>query len=171
MPGAITVVGTGNTPFDLIIENHTYRDVFFDAPLDEMYEPAPSNPDNNAAAAPPSHKTTRGRGKSGTGAFDADSFNYTNSYYASVSMFADIGLPWTGGLTSGSLETIRGQIRGAKRRGLKARYWETPAWPTSLRNHIWKVLIDEGAEMLNVDDLQAVASLDWEHVGHGWIDG
>lgn len=168
--GAITVVGTGNTPFDMITENQSYRDIFFDAPLDEMYEPA--SPASTEASSPPlSNKATRGQGKSGTGSFDASSFNYTNSYYASVSMFADIGLPWTGVITAHHLEIIRGQIRGAKRRGLKARYWETPAWPTSLRNHVWKVLIEEGAEMLNVDDLQAAASLNWEQVGHNWIDG
>lgn len=32
----ITVVGTGKAPFDLIIANSTYRDVFFDAPLDQL---------------------------------------------------------------------------------------------------------------------------------------
>lgn len=32
----ITVVGTGNAPFDLIIANSTQRDIFFDAPLDEL---------------------------------------------------------------------------------------------------------------------------------------
>ncbi|KAJ9148443.1 Altered inheritance of mitochondria protein 6 [Pleurostoma richardsiae] len=34
--GPITVVGTGNAPFDQIIQNSTYRDVFFDAPLDKL---------------------------------------------------------------------------------------------------------------------------------------
>lgn len=32
----ITVVGTGNTPFEMIIANSTYRDIFFDAPLDQL---------------------------------------------------------------------------------------------------------------------------------------
>jgi len=34
--GPITVVGTGNTPFELILGNSTYRDAFFDAPLDRL---------------------------------------------------------------------------------------------------------------------------------------
>lgn len=34
----ITVVGTGNTPFDLISHNETYRDVFYDAPLDDLQD-------------------------------------------------------------------------------------------------------------------------------------
>jgi hypothetical protein len=37
----ITVVGTGNTPFDVLTANSTYRDAFFDAPLDEMWEAPP----------------------------------------------------------------------------------------------------------------------------------
>ncbi len=32
----VTVVGTGYAPFDLIVANTTYRDVFFDAPLDQL---------------------------------------------------------------------------------------------------------------------------------------
>lgn len=32
VPGPITIVGTGNTPFDLVL-NMTTRDIFFDAPL------------------------------------------------------------------------------------------------------------------------------------------
>ncbi|RDL41738.1 PLC-like phosphodiesterase [Venustampulla echinocandica] len=36
VPGLITVVGTGNTPFDQVIANSTYRDIFFDAPLSDL---------------------------------------------------------------------------------------------------------------------------------------
>ena len=32
----ITVVGTGNTSFEMIVANSTYRDIFFDAPLDQL---------------------------------------------------------------------------------------------------------------------------------------
>jgi hypothetical protein len=34
--GPITVVGTGNSKFDMVVENGTYRDAFFDAPLDKL---------------------------------------------------------------------------------------------------------------------------------------
>ncbi|KAK4150072.1 hypothetical protein C8A00DRAFT_18344 [Chaetomidium leptoderma] len=35
--GPVTVVGTGNTPFDqIVVGNATYRDAFFDAPLDKL---------------------------------------------------------------------------------------------------------------------------------------
>ena len=36
--GPVTVVGTGNAPFDKIVANQTYRDIFFDAPLDKLWE-------------------------------------------------------------------------------------------------------------------------------------
>ncbi|TPX06933.1 uncharacterized protein E0L32_011157 [Thyridium curvatum] len=38
--GPVTVVGTGNTPFDVLVANATYRDVFFDAPLDKLQDSA-----------------------------------------------------------------------------------------------------------------------------------
>lgn len=34
--GPITVVGTGEAPFEQIVANTTYRDVFYDAPLDRL---------------------------------------------------------------------------------------------------------------------------------------
>ncbi|CAK7210961.1 hypothetical protein SBRCBS47491_000956 [Sporothrix bragantina] len=34
--GPITLVGSGNTPFHVVIENSTYRYAFFDAPLDQL---------------------------------------------------------------------------------------------------------------------------------------
>ncbi|KAF5856248.1 Altered inheritance of mitochondria protein 6 [Aspergillus alliaceus] len=36
VPGAITVVGTGNTPFAIVAAERDRRDVFFDAPLDQL---------------------------------------------------------------------------------------------------------------------------------------
>ena len=175
---AITVVGTGNTPFDLVIENKTYRDIFFDAPLDELWEPLqkPKEGNNGIGASgdksrPKPSPKTRGQGKTGTsGVTSADAYNTSTSYYASVSFNEVIGYPWTGRLSSKQLDLIRGQIRGAKRRGLKARYWETPSWPTSLRNHIWDLLLQEGVDVLSVDDLEAAAKHDWNVVRHDWID-
>lgn len=157
------MVGTGNAPFDLLTEDQSYRDIFFDAPLDELYEPA-SNTQSFA-------NLPRGQGKEGTANLGPDAFNTSNSYYASVSMWATIGIPVSGHISSSHLETIRGQIRGAHKRGLKVRYWETPAWPTSLKFEIWQLLVREGVDMLNVDDLEAAAKFDWEeHVDHDWID-
>lgn len=169
----MTVVGTGNTPFDLVVHNTTYRDMFFDAPLDELWEPAPDDdtPDSDAVIVSEAFKPSTGQGQTGTENITSTmAFNTSTSYYASVSFGASIGRPWFGKLSPKQLELIRGQIRGAKRRGLKSRYWDTPSWPTSLRNHIWQVLLDEGSDILSVDDLRAASALDWRDVRHGWFD-
>ena len=135
VPGPITVVGTGNTPFDLIIANSTYRDIFFDAPLDQLWgEQAPAN---------------------------ATLYTNQNSLYASVSMQKEIGNPWLGALSPQQVNIIRGQIRGAREHGLKARYWDTPSWPVGVRDHIWDVLEKEGVGMLSVDDLQDASKRNW----------
>jgi hypothetical protein len=136
--GPITVVATGNAPFNLVISNSTYRDIFFDAPLDRMAADAASS---NAP-------------------LDASAYNITNSLYASTSFGSSIGSVWSDPSTT-QLERIRAQIRGAHNQGLKARYWETPAWPRGLRDHIWKVLVEEGADILNVDDLKAATRGKW----------
>ncbi|KAI1360264.1 hypothetical protein F5Y08DRAFT_53169 [Xylaria arbuscula] len=137
----VTVIGTGRTPFDLLMQNSTYRDIFFDAPLNELYE----DPD-----APEMEEVDEG----------PFVYNSTNSWYASVNFFRTIGSVWTH-LSEEQLQLIRGQIRGAHRRGLKVRYWNTPAWPISLRNRIWHTLMAEGADILNVDDLKSATKKRW----------
>jgi len=191
VPRAITVVGTGNTLFDLVVQNTTYRDIFFDAPLDAMWD----NPrlsitpqdigdedidadvdygtamafDGRPASEDPAHNPKRGQGNEGIGdAIQAD-FNPSTSYYASVSFNHAVGFIWRGHLSNRQMNIIRGQIRGAKKRGLKARYWDTPSWPISLRNHVWHVLMKEGADVLNVDDLRSAARLDWRKWRHEWF--
>ena len=47
----ITIVATGNAPFDILTANHTYRDVFFDAPLDLMASISQETHDDNSIAA------------------------------------------------------------------------------------------------------------------------
>ncbi|KAI1131238.1 hypothetical protein F5Y10DRAFT_79907 [Nemania abortiva] len=136
----ITVVATGKAPFDMITQNATYRDVFFDAPLNELYE----EPDVPSAS-------------DDWGPF---TYNITNSFYASVNFKRAIGPVWSG-ISDKQLRLIRGQIKGAHRRGLKVRYWNTPAWPVTVRNKIWHTLIAEGADYLNVDDLKAATRRRW----------
>ncbi|GKT85137.1 PLC-like phosphodiesterase [Colletotrichum tofieldiae] len=130
--GPITVVGTGNTPFELVAENSTYRDTFFDAPLLKL---------------------------------DSHDFNLTNSYYTSVSFKKAIGTVWFGDLSEAQVTKLRDQVKEAHSRGLKVRYWDLPAWPISIRNHIWDVLVREGVDILNVDDLKG-AKKEWDL--RGW---
>ncbi|KAK4504657.1 hypothetical protein PRZ48_002618 [Zasmidium cellare] len=153
----VTVVGTGNCPFDLITASK-HRDIFFDAPLSQM-------------GISTSKSTRRNQHNSAQGSSGTDStstFDSTNSYYASVSFTSSIGFVWRGQLSSKQLTTIRSQIKGAHERGLKVRYWDTPSWPRDLRNHVWRVLMREGADMLNVDDLRGAAVESWRARVHGF---
>ncbi|PLB51123.1 hypothetical protein P170DRAFT_474669 [Aspergillus steynii IBT 23096] len=171
--GPITVVGTGNTPFNLVMDNTAHRDIFFDAPLEKLAENddiddhALLDPDQHVAheQAVQAESSTEnvGQGLSGIPAANIrpNTFNSTNSYYASVSFKNSIGFPWSFHLSEAQMSRIRAQIEAAHRRGLKVRYWGLPSWPRSLRNHIWSVLVREGVDILNVDDLQSATKKDW----------
>ena len=191
--GPITIVGTGNAPFDLLTANETYRDVFFDAPLEEMadlssqwpnpnraqdstrghlqlgHDPATGNSldgqTDTAIAKPPDHSRVI---SVTTTSSNASIYTPFNSYYASTSFTQSIGRVWGSRLTQDQLQLIRGQIRGAHQRGLKVRYWSLPAWPIGLRNHIWHILIREGVDMLNVDDLRHATGRDWRKTKGWW---
>lgn len=143
--GPITLVLTGNLPQELLIENNERQDVFLDAPLEDLWKP-----ENSELSSP---------------------WSLGVAYYASTSFGKSIGHPISGRLSSRQMELLRGQIRGAQSLGLRVRYWDTPSWPTSFRNYIWKTLLDEGSDVLNVDDLQAAAFSDWTKVSHNWFDG
>ncbi|PVH68392.1 hypothetical protein DL98DRAFT_474862, partial [Cadophora sp. DSE1049] len=151
---AVTVVGTGNTRFDVLTANETYRDAFCDAPLDTINSPPPLSPpvsspeiddpsslSSETISSPQSSQgenSDLGQGLSGT--TPTSSFTTLNSHYASVSLHKAIGRIWHGRLSPSQLDIIRGQVRGAHRRGLKARYWDLPAWPLGLRDYVWEVL-------------------------------
>lgn len=140
----ITVALTGNAPYEHSIDSSMHRDIFFDVPFAKLQE-----------------QVQRGQTKQ---------WNTSNAIYASTSFAADIGALQNGRPSSHQLNTLRAQIKAAKSQGLKVRYWATPSWPTSLRNYVWQLLLDEGADVLNVDDLRAAAFLDWRKVRHTWID-
>jgi hypothetical protein len=151
----ITIVATGSAPFHRIQSSSTYRDIFYDAPLDKI-TPIPSE----LEPQPEFQSTTNYT-------FDTESL-YTeyNSYYASVDFHASIGSLPLGRLSQDQLTKIRTQIAAAHARGLKVRYWGTPGWPVGLRNYVWRVLVREGVDMLNVDDLRAASRVDWR--AKGW---
>lgn len=121
----VTVVGTGNTPFNLILAETQRRDIFFDAPLDKMWE-QPSNVDpQQSREIPVLSNQKSNQGSVGTEETSLEDFNPSTSYYASVSFMHSIGFTWRGRLSLKQMNLIRGQIQGAQRRGLKVRYWDT----------------------------------------------
>jgi hypothetical protein len=148
----ITVVATGSAPFHLIQASTTYRDIFYDAPLDKL-APSPSEVEFQSNTDSDS-----------TSEFDSPYTKY-NSYYASVDFHASIGSLPLGRLSQDQIAKVRAQIAAAHDRGLKVRYWGTPGWPVGLRNYVWKVLVREGVDMLNVDNLRAASRVDWSVKG------
>ena len=90
-----------------------------------------------------------------------NTYNESNSYYASASFSDTVGRMWRYSLSAHQKALLRGQIRGAHRRGLKVRYWDLPDWPIGLRNSVWKILMEEGVDVLSVDDLRAASRSDW----------
>ena len=158
--GPITVVATGNAPFDLVVANSTYRDIFFDAPLDRLaLAPGTTAPglldqaqyDDANSTAPAASVSSSGQGTVGT---SPDShFDSTNSFYASTNFKKSIGRIWWGRVSPSQRALIKAQIEGAHARGLKARYWGAPKWPVALRNRVWWELVGLGVDYLNGDDL------------------
>ncbi|KZZ87617.1 PLC-like phosphodiesterase, TIM beta/alpha-barrel domain protein [Ascosphaera apis ARSEF 7405] len=167
--GPVTVVGTGNAPFHLIVENSTYRDVFYDAPLaylpllpdiDETQTQSSSSDDQNSTTS--SSLSTKPP--------PLPPFDFTNSYYASASFKKFIGTCWAWMLTNSQLDTIRLHVNSAHKRGLFVRYWSSPGFPHGFRNRLWRLMIQEGVDLLNTDDLVAATSRDWGWKGKwAWV--
>jgi hypothetical protein len=88
-------------------------------------------------------------------------FNSTNSYYASANMKAAIGMVWLGKFSAKQERTLKQQIQAAEDKGLKSRYWSTPAWPISVRDNVWAKLMELGVGILNVDDLVSATRWNW----------
>jgi hypothetical protein len=89
-------------------------------------------------------------------------YNTTNSYYASSNLKAAIGGMWFGrGFTSKQEKMIKQQIQAADEKGLKSRFWDTPAWPISVRDSVWGKLMEYGVGVLNVDDLVGATRWNW----------
>ncbi|KAJ6604742.1 hypothetical protein DFH09DRAFT_898749 [Mycena vulgaris] len=130
--GAVTVVGTGNTPLDGI-QALSPRDVFFDAPL---------------------------IGKFLSGQYSLNStFDTTISPIASTDYEVAVGWSGIGNISDAQLSAVQNLVADAHGLGLRARFWDTPGWPINARNNVWKMLTDNGADWLNADDLEAAATL------------
>ena len=120
----VTVIGTGDSPLD-IIKALEPRDYFFDAPLTQLNDV--------------SLNTT---------------WNATLSPIASAHYGATVG--WNG-LTTISDEQrniITTLVNNAHTRGIEVRIWDMPRWPVIARNNIWRELLNDGVDWLNVDDVE-----------------
>lgn len=128
--GPVTIIGTGETPLDMVAPVAD-RDYFFDAPLANLNDPQYSEI---------------------TGII---------SPIASTDFQAAVGkvtLDTDPILKDDQLQALRDQIALAEKRGIGARYWNTPYFPVRTRNLVWRTLLREGVTLLNADDLDAVAA-------------
>ena len=139
-PGAVTVIGTGNSPLD-VIASAPVRDYFFDASIPTLATLVSSPNSVNPTAT----------------------FNITStlSPIASASFLEQFGVvrnlssPFNGS----QLALLRQQVGAAHARGIKVRYWELPGWPIGLRDAVWKVLWEEGVDFINADDVGGAAEM------------
>ncbi|OJD19225.1 hypothetical protein AJ78_00838 [Emergomyces pasteurianus Ep9510] len=137
-PGPVTVIGTGNTPLNLIGPIPD-RDYFYDTPLAELNK---EDSDDITKYISPIASTSF-----------AEAIGVNGVILAPEGGEREAELPL---LNSSQLETLRGQIEAAKKKGIGARYWETPGWPVRQRNEVWRTLLREGVALVNADDLEAV---------------
>jgi hypothetical protein len=165
---AITIVASGQAAsFASILAETTHRDIFFDAPLSSLWQPPrPPLADTDRRTFAMDYAGTMADGLR-PAAESHLPFDASNSFCASASFRSAVGYVWRGHLSPRQMRVIRGQISGARSRGLKVRYWDTPAWPIALRNHVWHVLYKEGADVLSVDDIEGCAKTSWKAVDKG----
>jgi hypothetical protein len=150
----VTVVATGSAPFDLLIRNETYRDVFYDAPLAALEDVQGS--EWSARSSTLGNFLEQDNPDS-----SPYKYNPSNSYYASSSLTRAVGRLYGFSFTQPQIELIRSQVQRARDRGLVPRYWGTPRWPRGLRDEIWSVLLHKHVGVLNVDDLRAARKGTW----------
>ncbi|RAH41576.1 uncharacterized protein BO95DRAFT_506353 [Aspergillus brunneoviolaceus CBS 621.78] len=150
----VTVVATGDVPFHRLVANTTYRDIFYDAPLDQLEGTPRASEGRGVEDSPPDSPPALSES-------DDDGYTRANSYYASVDFRRTIGSLSGNRFSEAQLARVRAQVAAAHARGLKVRYWGTPGWPRGLRNHVWHVLVREGVDLINVDDLYEATRQDW----------
>ncbi|KZT30499.1 hypothetical protein NEOLEDRAFT_1159676 [Neolentinus lepideus HHB14362 ss-1] len=124
---AVTVVGTGNSPLEPIKALEP-RDYFYDAPLTQLTDP--------------SLNTT---------------FDVNLSPLASTDYETAVGWTGIGGISDAQRANVTKFINDAHSLGIKARFWDTPGWPIQARNDVWQELLNDGADWLNADDLEAAS--------------
>ncbi|KDN45596.1 hypothetical protein K437DRAFT_294517 [Tilletiaria anomala UBC 951] len=134
IPGAVTVIGTGDAPVSLVAPQRD-RDVFIDAPVHDLAQPI--------------------RGDDG----QTYAYNATLSPIASGNWLTSISYMGLLPASDATRASIRRMSRDAHRRGMYVRWWANPAWPPFARNRAWKVMLDEEVDLINTDVLESAADV------------
>ncbi|KAH8119824.1 hypothetical protein DFH11DRAFT_10612 [Phellopilus nigrolimitatus] len=125
--GPILVIGTGNSPLENV-KALSPRDYFFDAPLDQL-----------------------------TNATLNTTWSSTLSPIASTDYGETVGWDGISNITDTQRTTILTFVNNAHSRGVTARFYDTPGWPINARLNVWRELVNDGADWLNADDLEAAS--------------
>jgi len=86
-------------------------------------------------------------------------FDITLSPIASTDYEVAVGWSGIGNISETQLSNVQRLVADAHQLGIRARFWDTPGWPIGARNNVWKTLMDNGADWLNADDLEAAATM------------
>ena len=84
-------------------------------------------------------------------------FDATLSPIASGDYSAIVGWSGIGNISASQRETIVNLANEAHSKGIRARLWDTPAWPIFARDNVWRELLEDGMDWLNADDLEAAS--------------
>ncbi|KHN97123.1 PLC-like phosphodiesterase, TIM beta/alpha-barrel domain protein [Metarhizium album ARSEF 1941] len=146
--GPITIVASGNIGKSNVTgvgcdALKRYGDTFLDAPIDALADES-----NYGKLADCRVDSLLGR-------------PLAKFYMASAPLMHTVRPATSGGLSSGRKDDIRAALQAAAARNLTSRYWSLPSWPISRRDHIWQFLVDEGIGLLNADDIESAARLEW----------
>ncbi|KAG9570604.1 hypothetical protein KCU71_g1075, partial [Aureobasidium melanogenum] len=130
----ITIVASGNAPFELIAANENYRDIFFDAPLSSLASDSDPAAPTPAPGVPAIHESLTYPGPG----LLRYKYNPSNSWYASSNFRAVGGIRSVFEITAPQIGNLADHMRMAEARGLVPRYWGIPRWPRALRDQIWE---------------------------------
>ena len=88
---------------------------------------------------------------------NSTAWNATLSPIASADYGTTVG--WSGLtiISDAQRNIITTLVNDAHSRGIEVRFWDTPRWPIIARNSVWRELLNDGADWLNADDLEAAS--------------
>ncbi|GMF04800.1 unnamed protein product [Ambrosiozyma monospora] len=145
--GPLTVIGTGETPLNKVLEEKLQRDIFYDAPLNNLNETfnAHHNKVSIMASASIKKVMTCNQGISRVA---------TNR-----------------GLDDRQLICVLKAINKAHELGLMSRLWDTPDWPLAKEKAVWSQLLALGTDYLNADDIYLASFYDWPEMYRNTVAG
>lgn len=62
-----------------------------------------------------------------------------------------------GAVPASDLTKLRTFVAKAHQHGQRVRFWDTPDRPGTARSNVWSLLLDEGVDLINTDDLAGLA--------------